>query len=150
MNVRRKAKQGSSRAKQLVGYVGTAGIYFGFSFASLILFISLVLNHAYHLGPWTVAVRVLSLVWCLVYVAVFGVVSWYLLSHASRESREGILLPDVLPKVDYIPAPKIAPETEAASSPQAPIAAGEATAQVVTSTQPAFPESPQSAPSSVV
>jgi hypothetical protein len=146
VNWRGVARRGAGRSKQLIGYVGTAGIYFGFSFASLILFVSLVLNHAYGLGLWTVPVRVLSLIWCLLYVAVFGLVSWYLLTQASRQSREGILLPDVLPKLDLVSIPLGAAEAAPASSPSPPdpIVAADESGPTSPIAQPAASEPPQS------
>jgi hypothetical protein len=135
----------------LVGYVGTAGIYFGFSVASLILFVSLVLNHAYDLGPWTVPVRVLSLTWCLLYLAVFGVVTWYLLSQTGRQSRQGILLPDVLPKLDLVSIPLGTAEATSGNSPSPPdpvpdpVAAADESVSAGPVVRPASSEASQSA-----
>jgi hypothetical protein len=93
----------TGRTKQLVGYVGTTGIYFGFSVSSLIIFVSIVVSHSYHLGPWGSWVRGLSLVWSIAYICLFIAVTWLFKSSADRQSRQGVLSADVLPALEFIP-----------------------------------------------
>jgi hypothetical protein len=90
------------RTKQLVGYFGTTGIYFGFGFSSLIIFDSIVINHTYRLGSWSVWVRSLSLLWSAAYICLFIVVTWRLTMAAGRQSRQGILSADALPVIEFV------------------------------------------------
>jgi hypothetical protein len=118
-----------SRAKHLVGYVGATGIYFGFSVSSLILYISLVVSHAYHLGTWSEPTRDLSLIWSAAYVCLFVGVTWYLRRVTSRRSTQGVLTADILPLIDFVPFGQkpettISPVSESQQSKSSPLPEG--------------------------
>jgi hypothetical protein len=101
------------RNKQMIGYVGTVGIYFGFSVSALILFISLVLAHVYHLGSWGGWVRGFSLAWPGIFVIGFIFLTWYLKRLADHQSRQGVLLEDILPPIEFVVPTQAVPETPA-------------------------------------
>jgi len=92
-----------TRVKQMVGYIGASGIYFGFSFSSLMLFASFVAGHSYHLGLWGGWVRALSLAWTATYVGFFITITFYLRNMADRQSRQGVSPLDSLPVIGFVP-----------------------------------------------
>jgi hypothetical protein len=92
------------RQKNLVGYIGTTGIYFGFSSSSILLFVNIVASHVYRLGVWTAPVRALSWAWGGAYLLIFVAVTWHFKRRADRQSRQGLLPSPELPHIELIPS----------------------------------------------
>jgi hypothetical protein len=88
------------RAKYIVGYLGAAGIYFGFSFSSLVIFVSLVIDHKF--GHRTAIIQGLSCAWFVIFLSLFVVIGLYQKREADRQSRQRILIPDALPWLDFM------------------------------------------------
>lgn len=97
------------RAKYMIGYFGAAGIYFGFAFSSLVIFASLVRDHTYRLNHWTAIIRDLSWTWCGIFLFLFVIIGLYLKSNADRQSRQGVLIPDTLPSLEFMSRTGAAP-----------------------------------------
>lgn len=90
------------RSKHLVGYVGTTGLYFGFFFSSLVIFISLMVGHNYRFGPWIWWMHGLAIFWCAACVCIFVITSWRFKMAADHQSLQGIQLAGALPTIEYI------------------------------------------------